>query len=546
MSAIPNLTEEECYLAAIFDDPTGIELAEFCWVDEEQPDRCFRVWDFQWSWFHCEDIYQLDLCGRSLGKSTGILMRAFAFPFNYPGQEMLITAPELNHLRPITDKLENLLTGGTRMGQEMLAKRKGNGINHQPQFSAHFMNNARIVSRLPNRDGRGVKGQHPLVIEADEMQDYPEPGWTEIIETMKAGSKGAQWRCHGVSRGVRDTYYKMSVGENPDLPFTVHRYMAPHRPSWSASERRSKIAMYGGTEDNVDYRRNIFGEHGDAHNRVFVLARLMACVRINESTWATEYNDQVYSKIKINDEMFRRSGLPIASFLSDLPGSHLSDEYVSYWAGMDVGFTNDPTEILMFGVVKRHGKGDLSRLLTRVQLQRISALDQVAVMRQLFAFYGSRLKRWGMDKTGNGLPLYQVMITLPGHEMLLDRVAGYGFSQKLPVEFDDRMLTGKERPEDLVIEKNVADYATDELRKMVDSYSLELPYDVELLTEWQGQSISIVKDMGSAEGVRRKYSRGTFHTLDAGRMFAAARGLEMIEKILKPKRHGPVLDAFMG
>ena len=547
MSAIPQLTDEEKYLAAILDDPSGIELAEFAWVDEEQPDRCFRVWDFQYSWYACDETYQIDLCGRSVGKSNGILMRAFAFPFNFPGQEMLITAPELNHLRPITDKVEALFTGGTRLGQEMLVKRKGNGINHQPQFQAFFSNGARIISRLPNRDGKGVKGMHPLVIEADEMQDFPEAGWVEIIETMKAGSTGAQWRAHGVSRGVRDTYYKMTTGENPDLPFYVHRYMAPHRPTWSDEERRSKIAMYGGTEENVDYRRNIFGEHGDAHNPLFVLARLMACVRINESSWATEYNENVYSKIKINDELFRRSGLPIESFLEDIPRSHLDPQYVSYWAGMDVGFTNDPTEILVFGVLKRSGKPDLHRLLLRVQLQRIAALEQVAVMRYIFNFYGSRLKRFGMDKTGNGLPLFQVMRDLPGGEKLLNRIAGYGFSQKLPVAFDDREMTGKERQEDLVIEKNVVDYATDELRKMVDSYAIELPYDTELLTEWQGQSITMVKDMGTADGVRRKYSGGSCHSLDAGRMFAAAKGLEAIEAILnRPTRRGPVLDAFFG
>lgn len=157
MSAIPVLTEEEKYLAAIFDDPSGIELAELLWTDEEQPDRCFRVWDFQLSWYHNEETYQIDLAGRSLGKSMGIMMRAFAFPFNYPGAEMLITAPELNHLRPVTDKIENMIYAN-RLTRELLPSQRGNGINHQPQFQVRFINNARIISRLPNRDGRGVKG----------------------------------------------------------------------------------------------------------------------------------------------------------------------------------------------------------------------------------------------------------------------------------------------------------------------------------------------------------------------------------------------------
>ncbi len=535
------LEDDECYLAAILDDPSGIELAEFLYVDEEQPDRCFRVWDFQWSWFHNESTFQIDQAGRSLGKSTGIMMRAFAFPFCFPGAEMLITAPELNHLRPVTDKVENLFLS-IRLGREMLPKVKGGGINHQPQFQARFLNGARIISRLPNRDGKGVKGMHPLVLEADEMQDYPEPGWVELIETMKAGSEGAQWRCHGVSRGVRDTYYRMTMNENPDLPFKVHRFMAPHRPSWSDAERRSKIAIYGGTEDNVDYRRNIFGEHGDAHNPIFVLARLMACVRIDESSWATTYNADIYAKYKINEELVRKTGMPIESFL-DFPGSHLSDEYTSFWGGMDIGFTNDPSEILVFGVLPRTGKGDLHRLLSRVQLNRIDSRSQVAVIRHVFTYYGARLKRFGMDKTGNGLPLWQEL----RYEKFIERIAGYGFSEKKAVEFDDRPLERTEKPEDAVIMKNIVDYATDELRKIVDLGQVELPYDIELLTEWQGQAVITVKDMGSAEGVKRRYTGGSCHTLDAGRMFIAAKSLQAIEATLaKPTRRGPVLDAFLG
>lgn len=541
MSAIAMLDEEEMYLAAILDDPSGIELAEFCWIDEENPTGCFRVWDYQWSWYHDENTFQIDQAGRSLGKSVGITMRAFAFPFVYPGQEMLITAPELNHLRPLTDKVEALFLN-VRLGRELLPRTKGAGINHQPQFQARFVNGARIFSRLPNRDGKGVKGMHPLVLEADEMQDYPEAGWTELIETMKAGSEGAQWRCHGVSRGVRDTYYRMTTGENPDLPFKVHRFMAPHRPTWSDQERRSKIAIYGGTEDNVDYRRNIFGEHGDTHNPVFVLARLMACVRITESAWAEEYNSSVYYKVKINDEQLRKTGMPIEGFLDNIPGTHLSEDYTAYWAGMDVGFTNDPSEILVFGVTKKDG---ILRLLLRVQLQRISAPDQSKVIATIFSTYGKRLRAFSLDKTGNGLPIFQEARRGGRLEAWAGRLKGYGFSEKRAVEFDDRPLERNEKPEDAVIEKNVVDYSTDELRILVDTKRIELPYDLELLTEWQGQQVTQVKDMGSAGAVKRKYSDGGFHTLDAGRCMILGKSLEAMEAILdRPRRQGPVLDQF--
>lgn len=554
MSAIRMLTEEEMYLAAILDDPSGVELAEFCWIDEEQDDAIFRLWDYQWVWYRNESTFQIDWCGRAVGKSVGIQMRAFAFPFHYPGQEMLITAPELNHLRPVTDKVEHLIRT-TRLGQAMLQQTRGQGINHQPQFQVQFANNARLISRLPNRDGRGVKGMHPLVIEMDEGQDYPENGWIELIETMKHGVEGAQWRIHGVSRGVRDRYYRYTMGEDPDMPFFVHRYMAMHRPTWGAEERKQKIAIYGGTSDNVDYRRNIYGDHGDATNPVFVLARLMACVRINESPWATEYNETVYQQIKVNDELLRSVG-NIEAFI-DLPGHHLHEQYTSYWAGMDVGFTRDPSEVLVFGAMRHPKEKDqeMLRLLLRLHMMRIPGADQAEAVKAVMTFYGERLRAFAMDKTGNGLPLWQEMDPeavgtsmhlrrTPDH--LARKIKGYGFSTKIAVEFDDRELKDNERPEDAVIQKNVVDFATDELRKLVDLGRIELPYDRELLTEWQGQEIQYQRDEGSAAGLKsRKYGGGSFHTLDAAKMMIAAKSLESIEAALNlQKRQTPVLARF--
>jgi hypothetical protein len=554
--AIPLPDPEEMYLIAIMDDPSGIELAEFSWIDEEQPDGCYRCWDFQWAWYRNDETYQIDWAGRSLGKSVGIQMRAYAFPFNFPGQEMLITAPELNHLRPVTDKIEHQLLSH-RLTREMLPKQRGNGINHQPQFQAHFANNSRILSRLPGRDGKGVKGQHPLVIESDEMQDFPDNGWIELIETMKSGIPGAQWRAHGVSRGVRDRYFRYTTGEDADLPWRVHRYMAMYRPGWSEQERKNKVAIYGGTSDNIDYRRNIYGDHGDATNPVFVLHRLLACVRQRETPWAQTYNDDVYSLLKVNDELLRKSGVPIQNFLT-YPGSHLDESYISYWAGMDVGYTRDPSEILVFGEIDNpQAKGhSLLRLLSRTHLMRISAEDQAEAVRHVFDFYGKRLRCLAMDKTGNGLPLWQLLDPAavgtamdlrrtPQH--IASRVRGYNFSSKVPVEFDDRPLTGKEEAKDAVIERNIVDFATDELRKWVDARppQIELPWDRELLTEFQGQEVQYVRDEGSAAGLKRRYGGGTFHTLDAAKMMAAGKQLQAIEEALALVDHRePVLDMF--
>jgi len=542
VSVIPKLSEDEMYLVAMMDDPSGIDLAEFCFVDETpgKADPCFRLWDFQWAWYRNDETYQIDQAGRSLGKSSGIIMRAHAFPFNFPGQEMLITAPELNHLDPITSKVENKFINGARLSRAMLPKQKGGGIKHQPQFHATFVNGSQIMGRLPNRDGRGVKGQHPLVLEHDEGQDYPRQGWLELIETMKSGIPGAQWRVHGVSRGVRDMYYRMT-SEHADVPFYVHRFMAMHRPTWDAEERKSKIGMYGGSRDNPDYKRNIYGEHGDVTNPVFVLARLMACVRINESTWATEYNENVYNQVKIEGESLERR--PIES-LVNFPRLHLLKDYTSYWAGMDIGFTNDPSELLVYGMIQQNIGGvkvDVLRLLSRIHLMRISAPDQEKVIERVFEFYGDRLRALSMDKTGVGLPIWQHMDARPD---IRSRIKGYGFSEKRAVAMDDREPVGKEKPEDVVIQQNIIEFATGKLRERVDSRMMELPYDQELLTEFQGQTVSYSRDEGSTTGARTKYGGGSFHTLDAAKLAVLGMELEAMEELQRMRKPAPVLDVF--
>lgn len=157
MAVLTNLTDEECALLSIIQDPSGVDLAEFCFVDESSRDSVFRCYDYQYAWYRDASKFQIDQAGRAVGKSMGIQMRTAVFPFIAPGEEMLLTAPEMIHLEPVTKAVENRLTS-IRMVREMLQKSAtGNGITHKP-FEARFRNNARIVGRIPQKDGKGVKG----------------------------------------------------------------------------------------------------------------------------------------------------------------------------------------------------------------------------------------------------------------------------------------------------------------------------------------------------------------------------------------------------
>lgn len=540
MSVLERLSEEEKYLLAILQDKSGIDLAEFMWQDETSKEGVFRCWDYQYYWYRTYDRYQVDQCARAVGKSVGIQMRAFAFPFLYPGEEMLITAPELIHLDPITKAVEERLTT-VRMSREMLETRRGKaGIVRRP-FEARFRNGARIIGRIPQKDGRGIKGTHPLKLEMDEAQDYPDAGWIELTETLRYGQPDSSWRAHGVTRGVRDYFHKMT---QPESGWTVHNITAIHRPDWSDEERRNKSDIYG-SRHSPDYRRNIMGAHGDAQNPLFVLARLMRTVDTNETS---EYNTE-YQHIRISNEAYEKEAAPIENLLGFNP-EHT--KYQRVWVGADIGVTNHPTEILGFAEVPKGTSFTddpddmIMKLILRIHLERISTPVQREVFAAINDFYHPQAI--AIDKTGVGLPLFQEVIE--GQDKALSRVfKGYNFSEKIQVGWEEipKMDEWGQIDEPEVIMANVLEYSSDQLRLLVDRQQIKLPWDLELLREFQGQTFVLQKSTQNPYG-RKVFNAGSFHTLDAARMAVLAwkqRYIEAMIKAAKPK-HEMVLDSFVS
>lgn len=538
MSVIANLDEEECYLWAILSDPSGLDQAEFCITDETTQDGCFRAWDFQWAWWRNTDSKQIEMGSRSSGKSLSIRYRALAFPFIHPGEEMLITAPEGNHLDALTDNIEIAYTNN-RLPREMLAKGRS-GIKHRP-FHLSAQNGARIMGRIPQRTGTGVKGQHPLWLELDEGQDYYEAGWNELVETVKQFGEenpeqqaAAQWRAHGVTRGPNGKFYEFT---KPEKGWTIHHYPAMYRPTWSDAEREDKIKTYG-HRDSPDFRRNVYGMHGDSGSPLFVLHRLMESVDVEVSS---NYNQNEYWHCKIEDAAIREhNGDPLV--LLDPPGSHLMD-YKVFWIGMDVGFTLAPSAITIFAEVpgKKAGEAKL-KLIGRLMLWRVGTPDQVKIMLWLIQHY--RPEAFAMDSTGAGLPLYQQAQDDARNDPelidLLGRIRGYNFSSKIPVEFDDKVEIDENDPlgyEAALIKRPVLEHSSDVLRGLVDAHRLILPWDQELIGEFRGEMWTYVSG-GALDlyGRKKSYANGSLHTLDASRMAALAWKQAPMEEFLRQQQ----------
>lgn len=302
--------------------------------------------------------------------------------------------------------------------------------------------------------------------------------------------------------------YDISVGER-------HNYIAEgvvvhntgmHRPTWSDAEREDKIEAYG-SRDSADYKRNILGLHGDATNPLFVLHRLMACV---DDEQGSDYNQDVYYYRRISDEML--SGQSMEMMLV-VPGSH--KQWNTTWAGMDVGMTNHPSEILIFGEESTKGNV-LLRMLARIHLERIRSADQRRAIEILFDAYDFQL--FTMDRTGLGLPMYQEL--QDAAPKIMSRVKGYNADEKLVVGWQDH--EDWEDPDDYEIKRPAKEYGYDQLRVLVDEKRLILPWDREMLGEWQGQTWSVQRAETDAYG-KKNFARGKFHTLDAAAMMVVGR-----------------------
>lgn len=472
---------------------------------------------------------------------------------------MVITAPELNHLEPITALIENQFYA-CRLGRFMLTTGRS-GVTHRP-FQMSFKNGAFIRGRIPQKDGKGVKGIHPVWLELDEAQDYPEPAWKELFETLKRGSKGAVWRAHGVTRGVRDTFFEFT---QPTSDWTVHRFTAMHRPfpHWSDAERKAKIELYHGTDD-PDYRRNVLGEHGDATSPIFVLHRLMNCVDDDkEST----YNSDEYCHYHITETWLREAGTTMEQEL-DLPDYHL-EKYKTFWCGMDVGWTNHPSEIVVFAE-ERMGKDEYAaykkmkkavpptidiprlKLIARITLQRVGSPEQKVAIMRVIQHYKPRA--FSFDATGAGLPMFQdiqdELENDPRWQQIKTTVKGYNFSGKILVDFDNTIDVSEwATKEDIIketgINRNTVEYATDKMRYLVDNGRLWLPWDADLIGELQGQTYKVTKTALDQYG-KREYSLGRFHAFDACRMCVLGWANYSIEAFVKEDDQESVVDLFLS
>ncbi len=489
--------------------------------------------------------------------------RAVCHTFRRQGEDLLVAAPELIHLLPLTDQIEARIRN-TRLTFEFLDTRnQKTGFTHKP-FQVDYIDGTKIVGRIPKISGTGLKGMHEPDWVVDESQDFPEKGWIEGHETVmkdhvdREGNPDFTYHLYGVHSGARDgRFYKIATSGE----FHVTTITALMRPGWGPDEKRRAAAIYGGTQA-PDYRRNILGEAGGSSSAFFVTARLMACL---DQDRESEYNTVGFKRQALmSEEVDKMLGeypdkadrdqamMELLRTMIDLP--ELTSQQIYF--GTDVGLVNDPTVITLWAIGTVKGKARL-KLVRMIHLWRFRE-KHIRMVHYLIGWkYGARLRAGGIDVTGLGLPMFQAMEddeVAPKH--LLEVARGYVFNAKVPIGIDKSLVSEDssgmlrdhlghivEKEEDpftgavrYVVRMTMIEASTRYLRDMVDTGFMELPFDPEIVGDMQGETEQRVKAMA---GMRKKPN--AFHILDAMRGFAMAFKAADVDEQLKISEQVPVM-----
>jgi hypothetical protein len=550
-----DLDEDDLLLYALLVDP--IYAAELLWDHPTNHEYAglYRVHDYQYPLWRTVGLYAGYACARAVGKTESIKGAAFSHTFKRIGEDMLVTAPELIHLHPVTDAIEARIRD-TRLTREFLDTRGGQtGFTHKP-FGVNFIDGTSIIGRIPRLTGTGVKGMHEPDLRIEEAQDYPEKGWTEVHETVEKdhvdrdGESDFTYWFYGVHSGARESgfYKRLKPTGDSDTAFKMVSITRLQTLKWNKAEKNAAKAAYGGTA-SPDYRRNILGEAGAATSPFFVMSRLMATM---DQDRESEYNEHQFELQKILAEDIEDLDMGMADLLS------LPLNFGNVHGGMDLGLTESPTVISLFSAEKISGRPRL-KLIRCYELWRLRPKQIRASLYALAYHLGPKLKSFGMDVTGLGFPIWQDMEddeAAPQH--LLDVSRGYFFNAAVPVGVEREFITEdskgqmrdqfgsavKEDVDPLSGEKRyvttmpMIEASTRYVRDWIDSGRLLLPFNQEIAGDMMGETHQRVK----AVGERRGRKPNAFHILDSFRAAAMAERAEIIEAELGDGEQEEVLD----
>jgi len=439
--------------------------------------------DYQVEDLECDAPRIVHKDGRSVGKTVDLSTLVLWFAFMNPGKSVLVAAPYQGHLDTIIEEVEHQLTASDVLHDSVARNAKGFlKIRRKPYFEVEFTNGAMIYFRPGGTGGNAFRSLHVDFLLVDEAAWLPEAAWKALRQCLNAGGK---FRVYSTPNGLRDTTYYRITQSKQWRHFHLPSWKAP---DWTPAREQELVDFYGG-KDTPGWQHEVAGEHGKptygAFNTIQVIRSLVEIPEYRRVTLTGDVLDDCDGEDQIRARMEQ---------VLNLAGGH-----GVYWLGGDLGYTSDPTELLLF---EEDLAEDTLTLVLRIHAEQVAypvISEVIALVDRVYGPVGL-----GVDRGGNGMSVVQELTTLDKYRdcRFESRLVGYDFGSSITVGEDERG-----RP----IKKRIKEEMTALINKALNTKRLVLPKQDHDVEDQLCTQTYVLTDRGVV------YSKGNDHIVDAMR-----------------------------
>lgn len=459
-------------------------------------------WPHQVDDLKCEDKNIIHLDGRDAGKTVNITTDALHFAFTTRGGQGLIAAPHQGHLDTLSEEIEFQLNSNDELMRSIALTKYGKPkITRKPYFRLEFTNGSILYFRPAGAYGEAFRSLHVERVWVDEGAWLSEKAWKALRQCLKAGGK---LRIYSTPNGLRDTtYYRLTTSSS----FTVFRWPSWINPSWNKERELELLEFYGG-KDTAGWQHEVAGEHGKPSYGAFNIEHLNICRQE-----LMEYRKVVISGEDLSDcETEEQSYDRLEMLLNLMPQTGV------FWIGGDLGYTNDPTEIVVFRE-DEFGDRRVVTLILRIHMEHVS-YPHIAQMISLLERYFTPVGI-GIDNGGNGLAVVQELLTLDKYKplQLEGRLRGYDFGGMTTLAVRE----GRE------IRKRTKELMTSLINGALQRRQIVFPADD---SEIEDQFTTHTYTLSNGNII---YSKGNDHIVDAVRCAMLAHGQGRLDAVTEER-----------
>lgn len=316
--------------AVPIDDPDPVKWGQAFLVNRDGAPRSY--WSHQIEDLHAQEDNIIHLDGRDVGKTANLTTLALHYALTTPKGSALIAAALNGQLISILEEIEFQLEQNPKLDDSIaIAKNGHRKILRSPYPRIEFANGCVLYFRPAGPYGEAFRSLHVQRIWVDEAAWLSEEAWRALRQCLKARGK---MRVYSTPNGVRNTtYYRLTQSPR----WRVFRWPSWLNPDWDKQHETDLLEFYGG-HTSPGWQHEVAGEHGAPSYGAFHPEQFTRCLQDIH-----EYRKVVITGQELADCADEQQ---TAARLEMLLG--LTPARGTYFIGGDLGYTHDPTELLVF------------------------------------------------------------------------------------------------------------------------------------------------------------------------------------------------------